>query len=169
MHPADLWWKSTVEKSFTEGWIANTVFKNRNSRRYITLLKFRNRWRSNKIIVCNLPEEFVIFAPSEAVAGQVSQRRLDPRIFCYLSPQIEYDSQKDADFYAVHEFAHLELNHFLFPVAERDAEIDADALAAHWGFPKRKRGRPIFQRLVKRPLQDTVSKMLKGNGNDEFL
>jgi len=151
IHPASLWWKNSVEKSFSEGWLASTVYRNRNSRRYSTLLKFRNRWHGGKII-CNLPD-VVIFAPSESVAGFVEIRSLDNSIFVYLAPQIEYDSQSDANFTIAHELSHVALGHCLLPAEQRGlVEIEADQKAAEWGFPKRKRGRRIFSRLVERSL-----------------
>jgi len=151
MHPADTWWKNSVEKSFTEGWLAKSVWKNRNSRRYIALLKFRNRWHSDKII-CDLPD-VLILAPSESVAGFVEVRSLENSILVYLAPQTEYDSQSDANFTIAHELAHVELKHYLLPAEQRAfVEIEANEKAAEWGFDRRKRGRRIFSRLVERPL-----------------
>ena len=151
IHPADLWWTRTVEKSFAEGWLAKSVWKNRNSRRYVALLKFRNRWRSGKII-CDLPD-MVIFAPSESVAGFVEIRSLDNSILLFISSQVEFDSQADCDFTVVHELAHIELSHYLLPAdARQGVEVEADTRAARWGFPKRKKGKRIFSRLVERPL-----------------
>jgi len=150
MHPADTWWKNSVEKSFTEGWLASTVYRNRNSRRWISLRSFYSRWLSGKIHA-NLPD-FVLYAPSEAEAGSVSNRSLNG-IFCYLAPQTEFDSQADADFTLGHEFGHIELKHYLLPAEQRGlVEIEANALAEKWGFPKRKKGKRIFSRLVERPL-----------------
>lgn len=151
MHPADTWWKNSVEKSFVAGWLAKSVWKNKNSRRYVALLKFRNRWRSGKIRVCNMPERLVIFAPSESEAGHVAVRTLDS-IFVYLAPQLEFDSQRDADFAVFHEFSHIELGHLLPTDSREHIENQADLKAAEWGFPRRKRGRRIFSRLVERPL-----------------
>jgi len=153
MHPADQFWNNSVEKSFTENWLASSVWRNKNSRRYIALQSFYHRWRTGKIRVCNLPEEFVIFAPSEAVAGFVNLRSLDLKVFMYLGPQLEWDSQQDVNFTVFHELSHIELRHHLLPVdARQGAEDEADAKAQEWGAPKRKRGKRIFERLVKRPL-----------------
>ena len=150
IHPADLFWQNSVIASFENGWLASTVYRNRNSRRYSALLKFWNRWRSGKIHA-NLPS-FVLYAPSEAEAGSVSNRSLNG-IFCYLAPQTEFDSQADVDFTLGHEFGHIELKHYLLPAEQRGlVEIEADQKAAEWGFPKRKKGKRIFSRLVERPL-----------------
>lgn len=154
MHPADTWWKNSVEKSFTEGWLAKSVWKNRNSRRYIALLKFRNRWHSDKII-CDLPD-VLILAPSESVAGFVDVRSLNNSILLFLSSQVEFDSQADCDFTTGHELAHVALSHYLLPAEQQGlCEIEADALAEKWGFPKRKIGKRIFSRLVERPLKSS--------------
>ena len=151
IHPASLWWKNSVEKSFVAGWLAKSVWKNRNSRRYVALLKFRNRWRSDKII-CDLPD-MVIFTPSEGEAGHVNVRTLNKSVWVYLAPMIEFDSQADCDFTVAHELAHIELSHYLLPADERGlVEIEADAQAEQWGFPKRKRGKRIFSRLTERSL-----------------
>ena len=154
IHPASLWWKNSVEKSFVAGWLAKSVWKNRNSRRYVALLRFRNRWRSGKII-CNLPE-LVIFAPSESVAGFVDVRSLNNSILLFLSSQVEFDSQADCDFTVAHELSHIALGHYLLPADERGlVEIAADAQAEQWGFPKRKRGKRLFSQLVERPLKSS--------------
>jgi len=150
-HPADRWWLDSVVASFRGGWLASSVFGNRNSRRFCALVKFRNRWRSGKIRVCNLPD-MIIFAPSEAEAGSVAMRKLDG-IFVYLAPMTEFDSQADCDFVCAHELSHVALGHYLLPVEQRGlVEIEANAKAAEWRFPKRKKGRHVFQRLVQRPL-----------------
>jgi len=151
MHPADTWWKNSVEKSFVAGWLASTVYRNRNSRRWISLRTFYSRWLSGKII-CNLPE-LVIFAPSESVAGFVDVRSLNNSILLFLSSQVEFDSQADCDFTVAHELSHIALGHHLLPADERGfVEIEADAQAEQWGFPKRKRGKRIFSRLTERSL-----------------
>ena len=156
MHPADQFWNNSVEKSFTDNWLASSVWKNRASRRWIALQSFYHRWRTGKIRVCNLPEEFVIFAPSEAVAGFVNLRSLDHKVFLFLGPQLKFDSQADSDFTVAHELAHVALSHYLLPVEQRGlCEIEADALAEKWGFPKRKIGKRIFARLVERPLKSS--------------
>ena len=131
IHPAALWWTRTVEKSFAEGWLASTVYRNRNSRRYSALLKFRNRWKAGKIAV-SLPE-MTLFCPSEAEAGHVAVRTLDS-IFVYLAPQLEFDSQRDADFAVFHEFAHIALGHLLPMDSREHIENEADLKAAEWGF-----------------------------------
>ena len=151
IHPADHWWQRSVIASFENGWLASTVYRNRNSRRWIALLKFRNRWLAGKI-EAHLPD-FTIFAASESVAGFVNVRSLNNSVWVYLAPMIEFDSQRDADFTTGHELAHVELKHYLLPADERGlVEIEADAQAEQWGFPKRKRGKRIFSRLTERSL-----------------
>jgi len=154
IHPADLWWTRTVEKSFAEGWLASTVYRNRNSRRWIALLKFRNSWLAGKI-EAHLPD-FTIFAASESVAGFVDVRSLNNSILLFISSQVEFDSQADCDFTVVHELAHIELSHYLLPAEERGlVEIQADAQAEQWGFPKRKKGKRLFSRLTERSLKSS--------------
>jgi len=66
---------------------------------------------------------------------------------------LEWDSQQDVNFTVFHELSHVELEHHLLPVdARQRVEDEADAKAREWGAPKRRRGKRIFERLVKRPL-----------------
>jgi len=154
MHPADQWWQRSVIASFENGWLASSVYRNRNSRRWISLRTFYSRWRRGQII-CNLPE-LVIFAPSESVAGFVEVRSLNNSILLFLSSQVEFDSQADCDFTVAHEISHIALGHYLLPADERGfVEIEADAQAEQWGFPKRKRGKRLFSQLVERPLKSS--------------
>lgn len=155
IHPADLWWENSVVKSFQSGWLSRDVFNRKSSCRFCALREFHRRWLAGKIKVDNVPNEIVIFAPSESLSGFV---RRPPQlsagtVFLYLAPQVEYDSQKDANYYIAHELAHIELGHpDITPdsaeVLRPACEVAADRLAAEWGFPKRRRGRPLFERLV---------------------
>jgi len=148
-HPASVWWKNSVEKSFVAGWLAKSVWKNRNSRRYIALLKFRNRWRAGKINVCNLPD-MIIFAPSEAEAGHVARRTLNHEIFMYLSPSLEFDSSRDVRHSVSHELAHIALGHLLPMDSREHIENEADLKAAEWGCGRRTHGKRIFSKLTQR-------------------
>jgi len=154
MHSADLWWQCSVIASFEHGWLASTVYRNRNSRRWISLRTFHSRWLSGRIDA-SLPD-ITLFCPSEAEAGHVALRSLDHGIFMYLSPALEFDSLRDVQHSVFHELAHLELHHLGLPEASRaQSELQADALAEKWGCPGRKRGRRIFSLLVERPLKSS--------------
>ena len=146
-HPADRWWLDSVVASFRGGWLASTVFGNRNSRRFCALVRFRNRWKAGKIAV-SLPE-MTLFCPSEAEAGHVAVRTLDS-IFVYLAPQLEFDSQRDADFAVFHELAHIALGHLLPMDSREHIENEADLKAAEWGCGRRTHGKRIFSKLTQR-------------------
>ena len=79
-------------------------------------------------------------------------------VVVYLSPSLEFDSQRDVDHTVAHELAHIFLGHHLLDNAQmkehaekhqdRPAEKAADELAATWGFPRRKRGKSGFVKMV---------------------
>jgi len=97
-------------------------------------------------VLDNLPPLWV-FAPSVAKLGEVSP--FGPgrdHVFIYLSPLLEKKSQREVNYVAAHEFAHVALGHYkpgamVHPagaVIERHADFpteqDADRLAESWGF-----------------------------------
>jgi len=97
------------------------------------------------------------FAPSINDAGRVMQTP-PVGVVVYLAPTLEFNSQRDVDHTVAHELSHVSLSHHLLDNAQmkehadmhedRPAERAADELAAKWGFPRRKRGRSGFVRIV---------------------
>lgn len=77
----------------------------------------------------------------------------------YLSPTLEFESQRRVDFVVAHEFAHIALGHHkpdndqvALQSADKSeiasAELQADSLAASWGFKRVKRY-GNFERLLR--------------------
>jgi hypothetical protein len=96
-----------------------------------------------------------ICAPDLNHSGRVYQNT-PTGLFVYLSPNLEFESQRTVDFTVAHEIAHVALGHHepgneqmsLDASRHRDrpAELAADALAQSWGFSSTKRSR--FGKIV---------------------
>jgi len=94
-----------------------------------------------------------IWAPALTIAGEVLSQGtlLSEGALVYLSPCLEFESQRFVDHTVAHEFAHIFLEHHVpgnkdvalaKPELEHDSrphEIAADNLAAEWGFQRPRR------------------------------
>jgi hypothetical protein len=153
------WWDATVTASVHAGWFKGDVIEG-------TLLSKRIKALGNlygKLAKLNDSIDFdslpptVIFAPPVDCGGYVKQAIFPTgTVFMYLAPTLEFDSQRDVDFTVAHEFAHVVLGHYAnlgdvpseLPHEKQPHEIAADALAAKWGFPKRKSGMSGFGKML---------------------
>lgn len=121
-------------------------------------------YKKAKEVLDTLPG-LTIFSPSVDHAGQVMRNPRSGTIFVYLSPTLEFNSQRDVNHVVAHELAHIVLGHHIATdkqtkecesrYEERPTEIAANTLAAEWGFPKRKRGKPKFVKVA-----DSLSRRL---------
>lgn len=156
------WFDNSVTASIGSGWLDRNEFSDAGqSKRFKAILRVWERV-SNRF-----PDEnpfdtmptVTFFAPSANWAGMV-MRTQPIGVVVYLSPTLEFNSQRDVDHTVAHELAHVSLGHHqpnnvqMNEHAEkhedRPAEKAADELAAKWGFPRRKRGKSRFVKMVER-------------------
>lgn len=122
----------------------------RPGKRYDAVERFLRKMRWE--ILEQLPP-VTIWAPALTIAGAVLSQRtlLSEGALVYLSPCLEFESQRFVDHTVARGFAHIFLEHHLpgntdvalaKPELEHDSrphEIAADNLAAEWGFQRPRR------------------------------
>ena len=153
------WWDATVVASINAGWFdADFVRDKAVSKRLKALSNLHTKlWRLDKQIDFGSLPTVVIFAPTVREGGHVRPGILPTgALFMYLAPTLEFDSQPDVDHTVAHEFAHVVLGHCAnskhtvvdgLPHEQQPRELEADALASEWGFPRRKRGMSGFAKI----------------------
>jgi hypothetical protein len=154
------WFDNSVTESLRSGWLDRNEFAaDWQSKRFKAILRV---WEK---VSKRFPDEnpfdtmptITFFAPFLDHAGRV-MRTPPMGLVVYLSPSLEFDSQRDVDHVVAHELAHVSLGHHLLDNAQmkehaekhedRPAEKAAEELAAKWGFTKRKRGKSGFVKMV---------------------
>ena len=79
-----------------------------------------------------------VFAPSQHIFGQAYPAMgpvMSSKTLIYLSPDLEKQTQDDADFTVAHEFAHAVLGHGAdWTKNGPGIEDEADELTVKWGF-----------------------------------
>ena len=154
------WFDNSVMVSLRSGWLDVDEFAHDGqSKRFKAILKV---WKkvSNRFVDENPFDTMptvTFFAPPLNDGGRVMQTP-PMGIVVYLAPTLEFNSQRDVDHTVAHELAHIALGHHLSDNVqmkeqaekheERPAEKAADELAATWGFPRRKRGKLGFVRMI---------------------
>ena len=100
--------------------------------------------------LAQLPK-FLVFAPAVGDRGIALPNNRFEGYECviYLSPMLEFESKKHVEHTVAHEFAHACLRHHTDEAkaqyvsgvehGKQKPEVDADALAATWGFPRSRR------------------------------
>jgi len=160
------WFDETVIGSVKDGWFANDeldgTMRSKRLRAFSQLLKGWCKFESasgyeEDAVDFNSLPKMVIFAPQIQHAGFVTKRQFpSDSILVYLSPTLEFNSQRDVTHTVAHEIAHVVLGHYgvnlkydaNLPYEKQPQEIAANALAAKWGFPTRKRGKTGFVRMI---------------------
>jgi hypothetical protein len=160
------WFDDTVLASIKDGWFDADVLEDtvcsKRLEAFKQLLKGWQKFESasgytEDAVDFNTLPKMVILAPQIQHAGFVAQRQFpSDAILVYLAPTLEFCSQRDVTHTVAHEFAHVVLGHYRvnvkydadLPYEKQPQEIAANALAAKWGFPVRKRGKTGFAKMV---------------------
>lgn len=154
------WFENSVMESLRSGWLDRDEFAgDGQSKRFKAILRV---WEKvSKRFLDENPFDTMptvtLFAPFVNWAGMVMQT--PPKgIVVYLAPTLEFNSQHNVNHNVAHELAHVSLGHYLLDNMQmkehaerhedRPAERAADELAAKWGFPRRRRGKSGFAKMV---------------------
>lgn len=163
------WFDDSVMASSRSGWLDRDKFAHDGqSKRFKAILRVWDR------VSKRFPDEnpfdtmptVTFFAPFVDWAGRV-MRTPPMGVVVYLAPSLEFDSQRDVDHTVAHELGHVSLGHHLLDNTQmkehaekhedRPAEKAADEVAAKWGFPRRKRGKSGFVKIVERYAADIAN------------
>jgi hypothetical protein len=141
--------------SIRDGWLNGKEFFDK--KRYKAVEHIYSR--VDMEVLNSLPP-IIIFTPSLDHSGRAMTMDTVGKAVIYLSPTLEFNTQRDVDFVFAHEIAHVALGHHLpgnaqmalntpeMEHSDRPAEKAADALAKSWGFWRRRRGKTGFVKFV---------------------
>ncbi|MFZ1974745.1 MAG: ImmA/IrrE family metallo-endopeptidase [Candidatus Acidiferrales bacterium] len=153
------WFENTVNASINEGWMEGDVFGDKvHFKRLDAFSHLLAAWHkierasdyTESPVDFSVLPRIVVFAPRLQDFGYVAMRQVPPgAAVVYLAPTLELNSQRDVNHTVAHEIAHVVLGHWGDALKSgvgvtyenRPVEIAANALAAKWGFPLRKRGK----------------------------
>lgn len=135
------WFQESVQPSMKDGWLTPGKRLEAVMQVWSKMLRSEEEWE------LSLPT-VTFFAPDLVTVGWAMHRFPTGNVI-YLSPTLEMESLPEVMHTVAHELAHVALGHTKHEILagqcaakweDRAHEKDADALAAKWGFPHRKKG-----------------------------